>query len=218
MLPSSNVIFLNQISSLPTIETSNNIQSLIVESNSRVEVPSSVQACYLSPCVGGNIVNLAFVHWFTGQGTTNRVYLGTTSASQNWCQSVSPSFKDHVPSLLKSFINKLITWFSRFTRLSSSRKEDSSFFILNRHEVRRYLNVDDVGSVWVSREVVHEEIVRIVHKEMKRVNHFSIVANKRHFNSLFNNFGDISLSLRLFLQQLNLHLLLTFFQQELCFP
>jgi hypothetical protein len=39
-------------------------------------------------------------------------------------------------------------------------------------------------------EVVHEEIVGVVDKEMQRVNHLSVVTNQGHFDGLFDDFDD----------------------------
>ena len=66
-------------------------------------------------------------------------------------------------------------------------------------------------------EVVHEEVVRIVHKEVKGVYHLSVIANQGHLNRLLDNFRYILLRSLLFLKQFNLHLLFGLFYQELCF-
>ena len=65
------------------------------------------------------------------------------------------------------------------------------------------------------REVVHEQIVRVVYEEVKCVNHLSVVSYKRHFDRLLNYLRYGLFSLLLFLQEFNLHLFLTFFEEEL---
>ena len=57
----------------------------------------------------------------------------------------------------------------------------------------------------------------VVDKEVQCVNHFSIVTYKRHFNRLLNHFSNGLLSFLFFLEKLNLHLLLTFFEKEFGF-
>ena len=63
-------------------------------------------------------------------------------------------------------------------------------------------------------EVVHEQIVRVVDKEVQSVDHFAIVTDQWHLDGLLNHLRDGQLGTLLLLQKLNLHLLLTFFQKE----
>lgn len=166
MLSPSYIIFLNEVCPLTSIKSSNNIQSLIVECYCSVEVSTSIQACNLSPSVWSNIIDFAFVHWFTWKWTSNSINLWSASTSQYWCQSMSTSFEDHISSLFKSFIDKLIAWLRSFTWLASSCQKYSSLFIFNWHEICWDLNINDVRSVGMRGKVVHEQIMSIVYKEM----------------------------------------------------
>ena len=128
---------------------------------------------------------------------------------------MSPSLKYHVASLLKSLIDELVARFGRFPRLATASQENPPLFILNRHEVGRDLDVDNVGPVRVRAEVVHEQVVRIVDEEMKSIHHFAVVADERHFNRLLDDFRDCLLRSLLLLQELDLHLLFGFLEEEL---
>ena len=66
-------------------------------------------------------------------------------------------------------------------------------------------------------EVVHEQIMCIVDKEVKGVHHLSVVSNQWHLDCLFHNLRYGLFCTLLFLQQFNLHLLLRFFQQKFGF-
>ena len=61
------VKFLNQIGSLSSIEAGNNIQRLIIEGKSSMEVSFGVKICHLCPGITLNVVNFAFVHTFLRQ-------------------------------------------------------------------------------------------------------------------------------------------------------
>ena len=100
-----------------------------------------------------------------------------------------PSLKDHITTLLQPLIYELIATFCRFSRFTSACQEDPALLVLDRHEVGWNLDIDNVGSVGVRAEVVHEQIVRIVDKEMQSVNHFSIVAYQRHLYCLLHDLG-----------------------------
>jgi len=69
----------------------------------------------------------------------------------------------------------------------------------------------------VRTEVVHEQIVCVVDKEVKGVNHFSVVSNQWHLDCLLHDLRYGLFCALLFLQELNLHLLLRFFQQKFGF-
>jgi len=90
---------------------------------------------------------------------------------------VCPSLEYHVSTLLQPLIYELVAGLGRLAWLPASCEEDSAFFVLDRHKVGRYLDVDNVGSVRVGAEVVHEEVVRVVHEEVKSVDHLPIVAH-----------------------------------------
>lgn len=100
------------------------------------------------------------------------------------------TLKDHIASLLKPFIDKLVAALGRLSRLPASRQEDSAFFVFDRHEVGGDFDVDNIGSVWMGAEVVHEEVVGVVDKEMQSVNHFSVVTYQGHFDGLFHDFDN----------------------------
>ena len=85
------------------------------------------------------------------------------------------SLEKHIPSLDKSLLNEFIAVLSCFSWLPTSCQEDSAFLILHTHEVGWDLDVHYVGSVAMSAEVVHEEIVSVVNKEVKSVQHVPIV-------------------------------------------
>ena len=70
----------------------------------------------------------------------------------------------------------------------------------------------------MSAEVVHEQVVRVVNEEMKCVDHFSIVAYQWHLDRLFDYLRYCLLGPLFLLEQLNLHLLLGLFQEELGLP
>jgi len=90
---------------------------------------------------------------------------------------MSSSFEQHIPSLHEPLLHEFVAALCCLSRLASSREEDAAFFVLHRHEVSRNLDVDDVGSVGVTSEVVHEEVVRVVNEEMQSVQHLLVVAH-----------------------------------------
>lgn len=128
---------------------------------------------------------------------------------------MGPPFKNHIAPLLKPFVDKLITRFRRLARFTSTSQKDSSFLILNRHEVRRNLDVNDIAPVAVRRKVIHEQVVCVIHEEVKRVYHLPVVTYEWHLDRLLHNLAQCRFCLRLFLEQFNLHLLFTLFQEEL---
>ena len=90
---------------------------------------------------------------------------------------MSPSLEDHVPSLLQPLVDELIAGLRGLARLTTTGQEDSTLFILHGHEVGRYLYVHDVRAIRMRTEVVHEQVVCVVDKEVKSVYHLAIVAN-----------------------------------------
>ena len=66
-------------------------------------------------------------------------------------------------------------------------------------------------------EVVHEQIVCIVDKEVEGVHHLSIVSNQWHLDCLLYDLRYGLFCTLLFLQEFNLHLLLRLFQQKFGF-
>ena len=119
---------------------------------------------------------------------------------------MSPPLEDHVSPLLQPLIDELIAGLRGLAWLTAASQEDSTFFILHGHEVGRYLYVHDVRTIRMRAEVVHEQVVRIVDKEVKSVNHLAVIANQGHLYRLFHNLGYGLLSSLLLLKQLDLHL------------
>ena len=128
---------------------------------------------------------------------------------------MGPSLEYHISTLLKPLIDELITRFRGFAGLTAPSQKDSALLIFDGHEVRRYLDVHDVRAVRMRAEVVHEEVVCVVDKEVESVHHFAIVADQRHLDSLFDHLRYSLLRSLLLLQQLDLHLLFRLFEQKL---
>ena len=142
-----------------------------------MEIPSCVQAGHLCPRVASHVIDLTLVHAFARQGAPDGVDLTPAPTCQYARERVRPPLKDHVTSLLQSLVDELIARLCSLAGLSSSRQEDPSFLILHTHEVRRNLDVDDIRPVGMAGEVVHEQVVCVIHKEMKSVNHLSVVSD-----------------------------------------
>ena len=200
MLSSAYVILFNQVCTLASIESRDDIKGLVVKCNRGVEVPTSIQTCNLGPSITRHIVNFAFIHWFTWKWASNCVNLRSTPSSKHWSQCVSPSLKDHITPLFQPFINELIARLRGFPRFTAACQEDPSFFVLHRHKVCRYLYVYNVRTIRVRREVVHEEVVRVIDEEVKCINHLSIIPYKRHLDCLLYNLRYSLLCLLLLLQ------------------
>ena len=64
MNPFLEVEFLNEVSPLASIEASNDIEILVLESQSGMEVPPGIEVSDLAPLVRCHIVNFALVHAF----------------------------------------------------------------------------------------------------------------------------------------------------------
>ena len=69
----------------------------------------------------------------------------------------------------------------------------------------------------MSLEVVHEQVVCVVNKEVQCVNHLSVIANQGHFDCLVYDLDNRLFCLVFLLEQFDLHLLLRLFHQEVCF-
>ena len=65
-------------------------------------------------------------------------------------------------------------------------------------------------------EIVHKEVVSIVDKEVQGIEHLFVVPDKRHFQILVNDLLKFLLRLILLMDELDLPLLLGFFQEEVC--
>lgn len=134
-----------------------------------MEVSFCVQVSYLSPLVTLHVIDLAFIHRLIWQGRPNGKYLRLGPVNEHTCQSVRSPLKQHIPLLDQSLLNELITVLSRLTGLPSSSQEDAAFFVLDRHKVCGNLDIHDVGTVAVRSEVVHKQVMSVVHKEVESV-------------------------------------------------
>jgi hypothetical protein len=184
------VELLYQISTLTTIETSHHIQRRAIESDCGMEVSFCVEARQLSPMVESNIVDLAFVHGFIWQRGTYGKYLTFLPFHQYTCESMSSSFKKHISPLNESFLDKFIAKLCRFSWFTSTSQEYASFLVLNRHEICRDLNVDNIRPIAVGPEIVHKQIVSIVYEEVKSVEHIPVVFENGHLECRFNDLFD----------------------------
>ena len=63
-------------------------------------------------------------------------------------------------------------------------------------------------------EIVHEQIMCVVHEKVQGIEHFFVVPNQWHFQILINNLSQLGFCFILFMYQLNLSLFFTFFQQK----
>jgi hypothetical protein len=108
---------------------------------------------------------------------------------------VSSALEKHVTSLHQTLINELVARLRRFTWLSSAGQKDATLLIFYGHKIGGDLDVDYVGAVAVRREIIHEKVVGIVHKEMQSVNHLPIVPNQGHLDCLIHYFDDVLLCL-----------------------
>ena len=218
VLPPLDVVLFNEIGTLAAVESGNHVQRLIIEGDRCMEVTPCVQTRHLSPSITANIVDLALVHGLARQRATDSIDTRPRSASKHRCQRMGAPLKYHVPPLLQSLINELVARLCRLTWLSTTRQEYPALLVFDRHKVCWYLNVDDVGAIGMRTKVVHEQVVRIVDKEMQGVYHFSVVADKRHLDCLFYHLGYRLFGSLFLLEQLNLHLLFRLFKKEFRFP
>ena len=129
-----------------------------------------------------------------------------------------PPLKQHVPPLNQPLFHELVAALSCLPGLAAAREEYSTLLVLDGHEIRWYLDVNDVGSVGVRPEVVHEQVVGVVNEEVQGVEHLFVVANQRHFEILVNHLLELRLGLVLLMDQLYLPLLLRLLEQEIRVP
>lgn len=123
---------------------------------------------------------------------------------------MSSPLKQHVSFLDQSLFHEFIAELGGFTWLPSSSQKYPTFFILNRHEVSGYLNVYHIRPVAMRAEVIHEQIVRVVHEEMQCIEHVSIILQDWHFKCLLYDLLYLRLSLSFILNELNTFLLIPF--------
>ena len=100
------------------------------------------------------------------------------------------SLKKHVSSLDQPLFDEFVAALGCLSRLATSCEEDSALFIFYGHEIGRDLDVDDIGPVAMRPEVVHEQVVCIVNKEVQSIQHFFVVAHQWHLQVLVNNFSQ----------------------------
>jgi len=131
VLSALDVILFNQVRSLTTIETRNDVKGLVVKSYCCVEIPACIQTGNLSPSVAANIVNFAFVHRLRGKRATYRINPRARSACQDRSQGVGPPLEDHIPALLQPFIDELVATFGCFTWFTSASQENATLFVFN---------------------------------------------------------------------------------------
>ena len=67
-------------------------------------------------------------------------------------------------------------------------------------------------------KIVHEQVVSVVHEEMKCVKHFLVVADQGHLEILVDNLAELRLRLVFLMDKLDLPLLVRLFQQEVGVP
>ena len=61
-------------------------------------------------------------------------------------------------------------------------------------------------------KIIHEEVVSIVDEEVQGIQHLLVVAYQRHLQVLVHNLAKLRLGFVLFMDQLNLSLLVRLFQ------
>lgn len=156
LLSTLQVKLLYQISALSSIEASHNIEWRAIESDCGMEVSLCIEARKLSPVVECDIVNLAFIHRFVGQGWTDRKYLTLFPIYQDTSEGMSSSLKKHVSSLYESFLDEFVAELGGLPWFTTASQENAAFLVLDRHEVRWDLNIDHIWSVAMRSEIVHK--------------------------------------------------------------
>jgi len=182
-----------------------------------VEVAFGVETGHRGPGVCLDIIDLTFIHGLIGQGRAYRKDLGLAPVRQHTGQCVRPPLKQHVSSLDQPLLQELIAIFCGFSGLPTSSEEDPALFVLDRHEVGRDLDVDHIGAVAVRPEVVHEQIVSVIHKKVQRIQHVSVVDDAGDFDGLLDELLDLLFRPVLILDQLYTSLLVLFLEQVLAF-
>ena len=99
MIPLFQVKLFDQISPLPSVEPSDNVQSFVIKRQSGMEVPPCVQISYLRPRICCNIVNFALVHALRWKTRADSEDLGLLLFDQNTSEGVCSPFKQHVSPL-----------------------------------------------------------------------------------------------------------------------
>ena len=166
----------NKIGSLTSIETSDNIQSFVFKCQSSMEISSCIKVCYLIPLISTNVINFTFVHALWRQTWSDCIYMTFLFLHKDTSECMSSSLKKHVSPLDKSFFNKLIATFCSFSWFTTSSEEDTTFFIFNRHEICWNFNVDNIRSIWVASEIIHKQIVCVIHEKVQCIKHLFVVS------------------------------------------
>ena len=149
-----------------------------------MEVPLRIQVGDLSPLIGCYVINLALVHALLRQGGADGEDLRLRLLDEHARQSMCAPLEQHVSSLDQALLDKFVAGLGRLARFTTTRKEDAAFFVLNRHEVRRNLDVDDIGPVAMRAEIVHVEVMSVVDEEVQGVQHLFVITDQRHLQVL----------------------------------
>ena len=112
-----------------------------------MEVALGVEVGERLPAVVVHIVHLALVHRFVRERGTDRINKRLVLVDRYRGQCVRASFKQHVFPLHQSLLHELKRVLRCLTWLTSTRKENPSFFCFYGHEVRWDFYVDDVRTV-----------------------------------------------------------------------
>ena len=180
-----------------------------------MEVPLRIQVGDLSPLIGCYVINLALVHALLRQGGADGEDLRLRLLDEHARQSMCAPLEQHVSTLDQALLDKFVTGLGRLARLTTTRKEDAAFFVLNRHEVRRNLDVDDIGPVAMRAEIVHVEVVSVVDEEMQGVQHLFVITDQRHLQVLVYDLLQLLLGFVFLMNELDLRLFFGFLDEEI---
>lgn len=126
------------------------------------------------------------------------------------------SLEKHVPSLNKSFLHELEAELCSLPGFSTASQKDTTFFILNRHEIGRDLDVDYVRAIAMGAEVVHEQVVSVVYEEVQGIEHVSVVFQNGHLQGGFDYLFYLIFSLLFVVNEFDTLLLVLLSQQIRC--
>ena len=167
--PLLQVKFLDKVGTLPSIESSYNVEVLVFKCKCCVEVSSGVQVRDLAPLVRRDIVDLALVHTLRWQTASDRENLTLLLLNEDACQSVGSPLEKHVSPLNQAFFHELVAAFCGFARFTATSEENPPLLILDWHEVGRDLDIHNVWAIAVRPKIVHEQVVRVVNEKMQSV-------------------------------------------------
>ena len=83
MLPSRDVVLLNQICALSAVKACDYVEGLVVEGNGSVEIAASVQTGDLRPCVTCHVIYFALIHRLAWQRAADSVDTRSRPPSQD---------------------------------------------------------------------------------------------------------------------------------------